>query len=229
MAIVFKVKPWYRESGNPDDYFDPVTHIATEENFIKFLDCGVYDSKYIGYGVLFDNMGLWTIADVNHDSVHTGQTNCYDLVSSGLYNFYSRKWAEDQFTNYYESNIRNYINARYSSFSNDIMPRLMKLKYNSANTWYDTDYIVVPSQKEVGGSAQSGFPSEGIRYPIFEYTDGATSTRVKSYSGNSYWWTRTAQERSSYKWTYRVSDTGSLQTVQSNSSGCYAVGLIRVH
>lgn len=229
MAIVFKVKPWYKKSGgNPDDYFDPVTHIATESNFIKFLDCGVYDSKYIGYGVQFDDLGLWTIADVNHDSTNTGQANCYDLIS-GCYNFYLTKWAADRNTDYYASNIRTYINARYDLFSNDIKSRLMKLKYKSVNTWYDTDYIVVPSLIEVGGSAQSGYPSEGIRYPIFAYTNGATDTRVKTYNGRVPWWTRTAQERSSYKNTYRVTDTGSLNTSTSDNYGAYAVGLIRVH
>ncbi len=163
MAIVFKVKPWYRKGGNPDDYFDPVTHIATEENFIKFLDCGVYDSKYIGYGVTLGNSyendgGLWKIIDVNHDSSNTLQTDCYDLMSTEVV-----LKINDAQINWASSTTRSKLNGDfYNGFSSAFKNRIMPLVYNYRMNW-QSDYLINPSNTELTG-ADSYYGREGKLY-----------------------------------------------------------------
>lgn len=186
---MFIVKPWYKKV-NPDDCFDPDTHIATEENFIKFLECGVYDSKYIGYKVQLGNSveynnRLWVIADVNHDSANTGQTDCYDLISQDCFHSIifgsSNTWRE--------SSPRTWLNnSFYPGFSTDFKTHMLNPKYNSQGTWYNDDKIIIPSFIEVNGTTGTSsrdYDTEGIPYPIF--TDN--NSRVKNPSYN-YWETR---------------------------------------
>ena len=175
------------EPFNPDDMFDE-NHVATEVNFIQLLEHGVYDSKYIGYKVQLGNSvdynnGLWIIADVNHNSVNTGQTNCYDLISQDC--FHSTSFGSDQ--NWRSSTPRTYLNGTfYSGFSTEFKNHILNPKYNSQGTWYTDDYVILPSYKEVNGGTSSYQDNEGVAYPIF--TDNAS--RIKYESGTStarYW------------------------------------------
>jgi hypothetical protein len=221
---MYIVKPWYRKK-NPDDYFDPVTHIATEENFIKFLECGVYDSKYIGYKVQLSNTatynnGLWVIADVNHDSANTRQRNCYDLISQDC--FYSTAFGSDQ--NWRNSSPRTYLNGTfYNGFSSAFKAHILNPKYKSQSTWYTDDYVILPSYKEVNGESTSYADNEGIAYPIF--TDN--SSRIKYRSGTSTassWWTR-SRRPSTNVWFVR--SNGSMYNNYYSSSN-YIAPLLRI-
>ena len=64
---MFMVKPWYKKDDfDPDACFD-ANNTATEENFIKLLEHGVYDRKYIGYFVTLSNTvdyngGKWDLS-----------------------------------------------------------------------------------------------------------------------------------------------------------------------
>jgi len=127
------------EPFNPNNAFDPVTHIATEANFIKFLDCGIYDTKYIGYKVQLSNSveynnGLWVIADVNHDSENTGQSNCYDLISEGC--FHSAAFSSISPRNSWRnSTTRTWLNNTfYPGFSTKFKNHILNPKYNSQGT-----------------------------------------------------------------------------------------------
>ena len=181
----------YIEPFDPDNVFDPTTHIATEENFIQLLEHGIYDSKYIGYKVTLTNSaqynnGTWIIADVNHDSSNTGQTNCYDLISVDCINP-GISFGSSQ--NWRDSNMRTWLNGTfYNGLSSDIKSRIMNIKYNSQGTWYNDDKIIIPSCTELNYS-NTYAAVEGIRYPIF--TD--STSRVKKQFGTTntyYWWTR---------------------------------------
>ena len=231
---MFMVKPWYGKSGpaTPDECFDPTTHIATEENFINFLEFGVYDSKYVGYKVQLSNgsgyynKGIWIIADVNHDSTNTGQTNCYDLmardiVSTGQYGTNNQNWRN--------APIRNWLNGTfYNGFSSDFKKRILNIKYKSQNSWYTDDKIIVPSQVEIkGGNDNSDI--EGIYYPIFTGSvgKGENSSRRKLYNGEQYtWWTRSRYTKTqvSIVWVYKAGDMGAA--IYSTDSGI--VPLVRV-
>lgn len=203
MAL-FMVKTWMGNK-NPDDYFDPVTHIATESNFIEFLRCGVYDSKYIGYKVQLANSstynnGLWVIADVNHDSTNTGQTNCYDLISEDL--VYGGSGFGGSYV-YRNSTIRTTINGTlYNGFSNNFKERMLNIKYKSAGSWYSDDKMLILSGTELNGVA-SQMPIEGLKYPIFtgESGVGLNSSRVKYYNGSALtWFTRSKNTSNNGLW-----------------------------
>lgn len=199
-----KVEPF-----NPDDMFDE-NHIATEENFIKLLEHNVYDSKYIGYKVQLSNSaeydeGLWVIADVNHDSANTEQTNCYDLISQDC--FYSTSFGSNQ--NWRSSTSRTYLNGTfYSGFSSAFKAHMICPKYKSQSTWYTDDYVILPSYKEVNGGTSSYQDDEGVAYPIF--TDN--TSRIKYQSGTStarVWWLR-SQYTSSSGYVWYVMSGGSM-------------------
>lgn len=207
MAI-FIQKPWYKKSGNPDDYFDPVTHIATEENFIKFLDCGVYDSKYIGYGVTLGNSyendgGLWKIIDVNHDSSNTLQTDCYDLMSTKVV----LKISDGQI-NWNSSTTRSKLNGDfYNGFSSTFRNRIMRLVYNYRMNW-QSDYLINLSYTELTGE-ESYYGREGRQYE-------ALNTNSKRMMDDNYR-TRTPYEpQTYYVYLYVVKSTGIVD--QSNIS-----------
>ena len=183
-------------SFDPDNYFDPTTHIATESNFIKLLEDGYYEESLIGYKVQLSNStdynnGTWIIADVNHDSDNTGQTDCYDLISQDC--FYSTTFGSNQ--NWRSSTPRKWLNSTfYRGFSSNLKNRLMNPKYNSDNTWYTDDIVIIPSFIEVNGNVPTDYSSyivsEGVKYPIFE---SGSSDRIKYQSGTSTtvrWWTR---------------------------------------
>ena len=201
-------------SFNPDDMFDE-NNTATEENFIKLLEHNVYDSKYIGYKVQLSNSvdynnGIWVIADVNHDSANTGQTNCYDLISQDC--FYS---AYNNGTQWRNSAYRTWLNNTfYPGFSTKFKSRVLNPKYKSQSTWYTDDKIILPSLNELNNSSSSS-TTEGIAYPIF--TNSAS--RIKYQSGTTRtWWTRTLINNKSYSWY--VSSDGNM------SYGSYSYGYL---
>ena len=219
---------------NPDDMFDPTTHIATEENFIQLLEHEVYDRKYIGYGVTLSNSaaynnGVWIIADVDHDSENTGQTNCYDLINRDCVvpdSFYGQSY------NYRNSYVRTWLlSTFYPGFSSDFKARTNNIKYQYMGTWYNDDNMVIPSFIEVNGT--TGTTSTNYRsddgntpYPIF--TDN--NSRIKKYENSAvYWWTRsynTAAPR--YLWIVRYS--GDLYNGNSGYYGAsnYVASILRV-
>ena len=198
---------------DPDDYFDPVTHIATEENFIKFLECEVYDSKYIGYGVQLSNSveyndGVWIIADVDHDSANTGQTNCYDLISKDC--FHSTTFGSNQ--DWRSSNPRTWLNNTfYPGFGTNFKSHMINIKYKSLSTWYTDDKIILPSYVELNGTTGSAY-YEGITYPIF--TDNTSRKKYKTGT-TTYgdWWTR-SQDPSYNLDVWYVSSDGNMYSVE---------------
>jgi hypothetical protein len=220
----YKASPY-----DPDSAFDPVTHVATEASFIQLLQHGVYDSKYIGYKVQLGNSvdynnGLWVIADVNHDSENTGQTDCYDLISEncfhyGVFNSSNNKWRS--------SNVRTWLNDTfYNGFSSNLKNRLMNPKYKTQSIWYTDDYVIIPSYKEVNGGTSTAQDNEGVAYPIF--TDNAS--RIKYQSGTSTakgWWIRSRYTSSSGS-VWNVNSNGTI-SYGSGSGSLYLAPLMRVH
>ena len=179
---------------NPDNYFDPTTHIATEANFIAFLNTGTYTEDVIGYKVTLSNSsayngGTWIIADVNHDSGNTGQTGCYDLISQDCINPGS-SFGNTQY--WRSSNVRTWSNGTfYSGFSSNLKNRLMNPKYNSDGSWYTDDIVIIPSFIEVNGTtgtSETNYVTEGVAYPIF--TDDNSRIKNQFNSSAYYWWTR---------------------------------------
>ena len=184
----------YGSGGSIDDYFDPVTHIATEENFIKFLQTGTYTEDVIGYYVTLSNSvelngSKWIIADVNHDS---SQPNTYDLISvdltSNTYTFGSSQIYRD-------STVRSWLNNNfYLGFSDAFKARMVNITYASNGSTYSDDKVTIPSFTEVNGNVPSDYSSytvvEGTKYPIF---NAGSSSRIKYTFGTAstyYWWTR---------------------------------------
>lgn len=179
---------------SPDDFFDPITHIATEENFIKFLQAGIYTEDVIGYYVTLSNSvdlngGKWIIADVNHDS---SQPNTYDLISVDLT---SSTYAFGSSQIYRDSTVRTWLNNTfYPGFSDAFKARMVNITYASNGNTYSDDKVTIPSFTEVNGNVPSDYSSyvvvEGTKYPIF---DAGDSSRVKYTFGTTsayYWWTR---------------------------------------
>jgi hypothetical protein len=213
---------------DPDSAVDPVTHVATEASFIQLLQHGVYDSKYIGYKVQLGNSvdynnGLWVIADVNHDSENTGQTDCYDLISEdcfhgGVFSSSGNNWRS--------SDLRTWLNTTfYNGFSENFKSHMNNITYDSNGGTYTDDKIISPSFTEVKGGTSSYAITEGTAYPIF--TNGNSRKKYKTGT-TSYvdWWTRTPYTTSSNVWivysTGGISDAGYL-------TGKYLAPLMRVH
>ena len=221
---MFIVKPWYRKK-NPDDYFDPVTHMATEENFIKFLQCGVYDSKYIGYKVQLGNSasynnGLWVIADVNHDSANTGQSNCYDLISEDCFNAAGFSNSTNIWRN---SDTRTWLNGTfYNGISSSFRNHLIPMKYNSAGSWYSDDNILLLSGTEL--NATTGV-TEGVAYPIF--TDAASRVvKIYNTAQTGYYWTRT---KGSLNYVWNIDTDGLIYNQHYHKDALYRRTVMRVH
>jgi len=218
-------------SFNPDDMFDE-NHTATEENFIRLLENGVYDSKYIGYKVQLSNSvdynnGLWVIADVDHDSANTGQTGCYDLISEEC--FHSTVFSSSN-NQWRSSTPRTWLNNTfYPGFSTEYNNHILNPKYNSQGTWYTDDKIILPSKVEVNGGTASYTDNEGVVYPIFTGTaeTGSNSSRIKKYNGSaSRWWTRSCYTGTSNRvWT--VYTDGSMYINTYNNS-FYLAPILRV-
>ena len=178
------------DSDNPDDYFDPSTHIATEENFIAFLEAGgKYDDKsLVGYKVQLSNSvdynnRLWVIADVGH---HVDQPNTYDLISEKCFN-YMRFSGNTQY--WRDSDARSWLNNTfYNGFSENFKSHMNNIIYDSNGGTYNDDKIILPSLTEVNGTDYY-FVVEGTAYPIF--TDN--NSRIKyltTFSNYGSWWTR---------------------------------------
>lgn len=212
---------------NPDACFDPVTHVATEAAFIQLLQHGVYDSKYIGYKVQLGNSveynnGLWVIADVNHDSANTGQTNCYDLISEGC--FHSGSFGSNR--NWRDSTTRTWLNNTfYPGFNIEFKNHILNPKYNSQGTWYTDDKIILPSKIEINGGTVD-VDNEGVVYPVF--TDNNSRKKYQTgTTGYVRWWTR-SRDTSNSSGVWFVSTGGSMYG-SDYSSSFYLAPLMRVH
>ena len=222
--------------ANPDDYFDPTTHTATEANFIAFLKAGgkYDDTSLIGYKVTLSNSvvyngGTYVIADVNHDSANTGQTNSYDLISVDCIDPKGNSFSSRS-QNWRDSSVRTWLNGFfYYGFSSDIQSHIMNIKYNSQGTWYNDDKVIMPSFTEVNGSTGTSeyefADIEGTAYPIF--TDNAS--RIKYQFGTTsanVWWTR-SRRIYDYSNVWRVSTNGGLWRNYYYNS-CYVVPTLRI-
>lgn len=193
-----------------NDYFDSNTHIATEENFRKFLSLRLYTDNVIGYHVQLPNVGaynggnwldknwntltdttsiLWTIVDVNHDKNNTNQANCYDLLCENRYRT-NTTWGGSGIS-YRNSYIRPIINSIYYGFE-IIKGNIIKPRHLINGTWYNDDYVILLSGKECGYSSYSEIPTnEGVSYPSVRNNLGYTRTinpynNWVIYSGNGY-------------------------------------------
>lgn len=222
MAL-YIVKPWYKkgEPFDPDSVFDPVTHTATEAGFLELLAHHVYDSKYIGYFVTLGNSvaynnGLWIIADVNHDSTNTGQTDCYDLISLNCFDPGNNVYSSSSYL-WRNSTVRTWLNNTfYTGFGADFKPHLLSIKYNSENTWYVDDKVILPSALELGGSNNVAINSDvSVKYPIFTpsefYADNASRVKTEQGSITSHgYWSRTYFKVSGSKSVASVNESGAL-------------------
>ena len=180
----------------------------------------------LGNSVDYNN-GLWVIADVDHDSENTGQTNCYDLISVDCfyninYSVLSQTWSS--------SNVYKWLkNTFYPGFSADIKSHMMYIKYNSQGSWYENSRVISPSYTELNGDVNNIYATgyndvEGVKYPIF---NNGKSTRIKQSSGsNQIWWTR-SRYTSNSNGVWCVVEDGS--TYSYNFTGSYyTVALMRV-
>jgi len=212
---------------DPDNIFDPTTHVATETDFIKLLEHGVYDSKYIGYKVQLSNSvdynnGLWVIADVDHDSTNTGQSNCYDLISEDC--FHKAAFSNSN-NSWRTSTARTWLNNTFfPGFSTDFKTHILNIKYKSSTKWYTDDRIIIPSKVEIKGGNSSA-DNEGVAYPIFTGFAGTDSntSRIKS---NVIWWTRSRNTGNSSS-VWRVLADGSINSYSYSQSNRLAP-LLRV-
>lgn len=215
---------------NPDDYFDPTTHIATEANFIAFLEAGgKYDDKsLVGYKVQLGNSigynnGLWVIADVGH---HADQPNTYDLIPQDC--FYSRSFDSSGSQYWRNCNVRTWLNDTfYNGFSNDFKSHMNNITYDSNGNTYNDDKVILPSFTEVNGgtgSSETYYVVEGTAYPIF--TDN--NSRIKNYNGTAQtWWTRSRRTNNS-NWVWIVYYTNGRLYGTSCYDSYYLAPILRV-
>ena len=211
-----------------DLYFDPETHTATEEDFIRFLDLGLYTKRAIGYKtVLSSNTpayeyrnGTWIISDVNHDYNNTGQYGCYDLINE--YGFLKAFDANNH--NWRDSDIRTWLNNTfYNGFSNEFKNRVMNIKYKSEDSWYNDDKIILLSFTEVNGDSSSigsaeDFIIEGTPYPVFTNDDSRKRMRFIHY--NYYFWFLRSRYIGQYYsdfYIYSVTGAGSFSVGTTDS------------
>ena len=178
---------------DPDNYFDPITHIATESHFIKLLEDGFYTEDVIGYKVQLGNStnynnGIWVIADVNHDSENTEQTDCYDLISENSfyeYSYFMPHWRS--------SNPRTWLNYDfYNGFNTSFKEHMLNPKYRSVHAtgnWFSDDKIILPSFTEMGFGNNYSYVSytEGIAYPIFTNNASRIKKIFNSNTSSNYW------------------------------------------
>ena len=196
-------------SFDPLQYFDS-NDTCTEADFITILEHGCYDRNLIGKFVTLSNTvdyngGKWIIADVNHDSENTGQSNCYDLISVDC--FHSAPFGNNQY--WRDSDARTWLsNTFYGGFKSNFKAHIINPKYNSDNTWYTDDKIILPSFIELNGNipTEYGIVSEDVKYPIFTGND----SRIK-YDSNSWraWWTRSRATNDSNR-VWDVAANGSM-------------------
>lgn len=176
-----------------DRYFDPVTRTATEYNFGLFLNSKVYSKAAIGCKVTLANSvdyngGTWIIADVNHDA---NQRNSYDLIS--LEGFGAQAFNTDEVSSYWrDSTIRTWLNETfYDGFNSSFKTHMMNIRYDSNDSSYNDDRIILPSFIEVGFTINDTgyYIPEGTKYPIF--TDDASRVRYTfGTTDANRWWTR---------------------------------------
>ena len=217
------------ESFDPSSIFD-ANDTCTEEDFIRLLEAGIYDSSLIGKYVTLSNSvgyngGKWVIADVDHDSENTGQTNCYDLISVDC--FSNQVFGATMNTLWRNSSLRTQLNnSFYLGFSTDLKSHIVNIKYKifngSTGDWYTDDKIIVPSWVEVGFIIDnaSSFYIEGVRYPIFTLSTGNSNDRIKKYNNTAQaWWLRSMSPDGGVLY---VKTNGGINTANAMSQHCVA-------
>ena len=220
---------------NPDDYFDPTTHIATERNFIKFInDGGYFRSSIIGYKVQLSNTvsynnGIWVIADINHDVSRTGQPSTFDLISEDCIG----KTIFGGSTDWRSSTIRSYMNNTfYPGFSSVMKEYIINIRYQDYQSgWFDDDYCIIPAGRyevQAWNGSYGTFSPAGTIYPYFcsniNSSDTNTNALNKNYNGSSSWW----WTRSLMRDKIHVISTNGGTYLNPTSSSPANVGLIRV-
>lgn len=228
------VKPGTKSIIYFEEYFDPITHTATEAKFLEFLRKeATYTDKIAGYKVILSNSntydgGVWIIADANHDSANTDQFNCYDLISLNCINPDSIFGAD---SNYRSSNDRAWINdVLYPGFSDNIKARMMNPRYNLQGTWYDDDKLVEPSGTELGGVDADKMQIEGLKYPIFPDGNLSDTSRAKLKFDNTtteYWWTRSKYGNSTVS-AWCVNTIGGLGYVNCTNGAAWVAPIMRI-
>ena len=187
------------DSGIIDLYFDPVTHTATEENFIRFLDLGLYTKKVVGYKVILSNEaattnyngGIWVIADVGHDSLN--QPKSYDLIAEEAFGTVQFE-TNDTGNRWRDSTLRTWLNGEYrNGFSSALRNYMIRMVYQSFDgsdiDTYNDDFIILPSAAEIGLS-DGEVTVEGTKYPIFTDNASRTKNTFGTVSSPASWWVR---------------------------------------
>lgn len=186
-------------------FFDPETHIATEEQFIKFLNSKIRTKDVIGYkvkvsfrdhwshGTSFDKPHIinyiFTIADLDHDCENIGYKGYYDLICTTVID--EQKFGDSD--DYTSSDIREWLNVNfYTSISDNLKAHMLRIKYKYNDTWYDNDRLVIPSATELGLGIENDFiPEEGAIYPIFTADSKSRIRHIFNDSERGVYWTRT--------------------------------------
>lgn len=208
-------------------YFDPETHIATEEDFIKLLDNKIYSKELIGYKVVVYNTLIgklitFTIADVNHNNENDPNGGNYDLIADKC--FHLTNFGESN--RYSDSNIREWLNSNFlegfKESNSEFYNHLCSFIYEEDGTVY-SDIVMIPSISELGFGYDSDH--DGIPYPIFKDKE----SRIMNILGKNekgYYWTR-SRDSSSYNNDWYVTTNGCMTTTYY-SSNRYLVPLLRI-
>lgn len=175
-------------------YFDSKTHIATEKQFIDFLNAGIYTRDVIGFKVQINindyslflpqgenskNTLLFTIADLDHDYENTVfRTRYYDLICDTPI----RESIFGETYNYRSSDIRAFLTTSfYMRLSSEVKDHAIYFSYKYNDSWYRDDKIIILSGTEMGSNFDD-LLEEGVKYPIFN--DKSHRSKGKCY------WTR---------------------------------------
>ena len=221
-----------------NDYFDPVTNIATESDFLSFIETGMVTNKVIGKKVTLSNSsgyynnGQWSILEWNHDI--DNPEFYYDLIATNGIRYMA--FDSNNGKMWRRSSIRTWLNDTfYNGFSSDIRDRM---EYISAETWsgssvedktYTHDKVIIPSAVEIGFSSGENIHSEGSKYIMF--SDNAS--RIKRLTGtttNKPWWTRSCdKDYNTDEAVWYAAADGSIYSASANtSSTIMVVPIIRI-
>lgn len=212
-----------------DKYFDPETHIATEEKFIELLDKKIYSKELIGYKVSIynDTIGkpiIFTIADVNHNNENDPNGGNYDLITNEC--FHLTNFGESN--RYADSNIREWLNSNFlegfKESNSEFYNHLCSFIYEKDGTVY-SDIVMIPSITELGFEGYDEYDG-GIPYPIFKDNE----SRIMNILGKNkkgYYWTRSRRTTNHSSGIWCVYTDGSINSIHYGNS-CHLAPLLRI-
>lgn len=208
-------------------YFDPETHIATEENFIKLLDKKIYSKELIGYKVVVYNTLIgklitFTIADVNHEQNYL-EGGYYDLIADGC--FYLTNFGESN--HYADSNIREWLNGNFlegfRESNSEFYNHLWSFIYKEDDAVY-SDIVMIPSITELGFEGYDEYDG-GIPYPIFKDNESRIMNILGKNKKGHYWTRSRRTSGSSYVWCV---DTDGSMSYSNYIGSRYLAPLLRI-